>query len=158
MAFPDDLLSDAKYLMSRGGKTARQSSLRRAVSTAYYALFHLLTAEFVANWKTQRQRAILGRALQHGAMKQASNLVRGQAYPNSDPGSASKLKSVAKAFADLQQHRHVADYDTGREWERGDVEKILQVATDAFADWQAIRKEAIAQDYLMAMLGPRNPG
>jgi uncharacterized protein (UPF0332 family) len=44
MAFADDLLADAHHLASRGGKRPNQSSLRRAVSTAYYALFHLLIA------------------------------------------------------------------------------------------------------------------
>jgi hypothetical protein len=49
MAFADDLLSDANHLAARGGKNPKQSSLRRAVSTAYYALFHLLIADFVLN-------------------------------------------------------------------------------------------------------------
>jgi len=41
MAFPNDLLEQAKHLAIREKKRPRQASLRRAVSTAYYALFHL---------------------------------------------------------------------------------------------------------------------
>ena len=47
MAFADDLPKDAYHLAGRGGKNPRQSSLRRAVSTAYYAVFHLLISDFV---------------------------------------------------------------------------------------------------------------
>ncbi|MGA3186902.1 MAG: hypothetical protein ABSF22_07300 [Bryobacteraceae bacterium] len=71
MPFADDLLKDAYHLAARGGKKPKQSSLRRAVSTAYYALFHLLIADFVVNWKTTGQRARLGRMFEHRKMSQA---------------------------------------------------------------------------------------
>lgn len=41
MAFPDDLLEQAVHLARREPGRPRQASLRRAISTAYYALFHL---------------------------------------------------------------------------------------------------------------------
>ncbi len=41
MAFADDLLEQAYHLASLETGDPKQSSLRRAVSTAYYALFHL---------------------------------------------------------------------------------------------------------------------
>jgi len=71
MAFADDLLKDAHHLAGRGGKNPKQSSLRRAVSTAYYALFHLLIADFVLNWRRPDQRVRLGRMFEQGKMKQA---------------------------------------------------------------------------------------
>jgi hypothetical protein len=43
-----------------------QASLRRAVSTAYYALFHLPIDEAVGNWGVPRQRS---RTFDHGKMK-----------------------------------------------------------------------------------------
>ncbi len=42
MAFHDDLLEQANHLARRERGRPRQASLRRAVSSAYYALFHLL--------------------------------------------------------------------------------------------------------------------
>ena len=68
MAFPDDLLKDAYHLAARDGNNPKQSSLRRAVSTAYYALFHLLIADFTANWRVRRERARLGRMFEHWKM------------------------------------------------------------------------------------------
>jgi hypothetical protein len=65
------------------------------------------------------------------------------------------LRSVTSAFVRLQQVRNEADYDNGKVWWRTEVMSILQIATDAFASWQGIRKSPEAQDYLISMLGPR---
>lgn len=45
MPFPEDLLQQAYDLASKEPENPKQTSLRRAVSTAYYALFHLLIDE-----------------------------------------------------------------------------------------------------------------
>ena len=71
MAFADDLLKDAYHLAARGGNNPKQSSLRRAVSTAYYALFHLLIADFTVNWRVRSERARLGRMFEHRKMSGA---------------------------------------------------------------------------------------
>ncbi len=58
MAFPDDLLELAQDLLNLHPESSHQASLRRAVSTAYYALFHLLISEATANWGRPELRAI----------------------------------------------------------------------------------------------------
>jgi hypothetical protein len=50
MAFAKDLLQQAFLLLNKESKNPKQASLRLAVSTAYYALFHLLIHEASANW------------------------------------------------------------------------------------------------------------
>jgi uncharacterized protein (UPF0332 family) len=57
MPYPADLLEQAKHLANREKKRPRQASLRRAVSTVYYALFHLLVHEATLNWRRVEQRA-----------------------------------------------------------------------------------------------------
>jgi hypothetical protein len=42
MGIAEDLLRQADHLATYEGSNPSQASLRRAVSTAYYALFHLL--------------------------------------------------------------------------------------------------------------------
>jgi hypothetical protein len=42
VAYHDDLLQQALELVHSKQRKPKQASLRRAVSTAYYALFHLL--------------------------------------------------------------------------------------------------------------------
>src|SRR5260370_10190 len=56
MAFADDLLEQARHLANRERKKPRLASLRRAVSTAYYALFHLRISEATLNWKRVEHR------------------------------------------------------------------------------------------------------
>src|ERR1017187_6158872 len=119
MAFADDLLKDAYHLAARGGKTPRQSSLRRAVSSAYYALFHLLIADFVLNWKRPDQRVRLGRMFDHSKMKQAK-------FQSANPTPVEEdLKTVIDAFAQLQEDRYTADYDVGTNWSPKGVENTL---------------------------------
>jgi hypothetical protein len=42
MPLAHDLLEQARFLVGRERRKPKQASLRRAVSTAYYAAFHLL--------------------------------------------------------------------------------------------------------------------
>jgi hypothetical protein len=45
MSLATDLLEQARHLLRRERRRPRQASLRRAISAAYYALFHLLIEE-----------------------------------------------------------------------------------------------------------------
>ena len=151
MAFAGDLLRDAHHLADRGGKNPRQSSLRRAISTAYYALFHLLISEFVLNWKPKDQRARLGRMFEHRKMSHAT-------YPfKAGPQGAveRQLQAIIEAFGQLQDHRNSAAYDVGRVWARIDVKNTLSIADEAFKSWKNIRKEKIAQEHFLTMFGAR---
>src|SRR5271168_1473176 len=97
MALSRDLLTEAYHLAHRGGKNPKQASLRRAVSTAYYALFHLLIHDFVANWKARAQRDKLARLFEHGRMKNASKNISEKALVSPTDLEA-KLKIVTTAF------------------------------------------------------------
>ena len=72
MAYPDDLLDVARQLTALHTENPHQASLRRAVSTAYYVLFHLLVSEATANWARPDLRPALGRCFDHGPMRTAS--------------------------------------------------------------------------------------
>jgi uncharacterized protein (UPF0332 family) len=110
MSFPDQLLEQAQHLANRERTKPRQASLRRAVSTAYYALFHLLTTEAAKNWKQLDQRHALARSFEHGRMKSASERIgKPQTIPPSSPED--HLRLVATTFVRAQQQRHTADYD-----------------------------------------------
>jgi uncharacterized protein (UPF0332 family) len=142
MPFADDLLKDGYHLAGRGGTKPKQSSLRRAVSNAYYGLFHLLIADFVG-------RARLGRMFEHRRMSQAVTRLKGANQVEVH------LQKVIDAFAQLQQDRYTADYDIGTNWTPVEVKNTLAIADEAFKAWRAIRKETIAQDYLLTMFGAR---
>jgi uncharacterized protein (UPF0332 family) len=136
-------------------RNPKQASLRRAVSTAYYALFHLLISEAVANWNRVNLRTALGRAFDHGIMKAASNRIQHtQQFPftGEDPRVVADLKAVAKTFAQLQEKRHIADYDNTTFWTRTEALAQLKAAEQAFSAWKPIRNEQIAQAYLVSLV------
>ena len=152
MAFADDLLEQASHLARREKRKPKQASLRRAVSSSYYAVFHLLTSEAVANWRTIRQRASLARSFEHGKMRSACERVLRAPFAGRNLNSVANLKMVAKSFIQLQQQRHTADYDNSKTWSRTEVLGQVSLATAAFKGWHAIRTEEIAQDYLLWFL------
>jgi len=155
MAFPDDLLEQAHDLAYKEPDNPKQASLRRAVSTAYYALFHFLIDEAVSKWAIERQRSLLARNFEHRKMKAICDDVLKTARSGGSvpPG----LNTVAHNFIQLQQHRETADYDSSTLWSRADVLNVLTLATDAFTAWQTIRAQDTAQDFLLQLFLPKLP-
>ena len=163
MPFANDLLEQAKHLANRERKRPRQASLRRAVSTAYYALFHLLIQEATHNWRRAEHRPLLARFFEHGKMKAASERQRGDCtrYLNAKPPPPSgqllncmkHLLSIADAFVQAQQQRHTADYDNSAYWTKTEVLALIAIVEGAFQSWATIRNESMAQDYLFSLLG-----
>lgn len=163
MAFPDDLLELAQDLASLHPESPHQASLRRAVSTAYYALFHLLISEATANWARPELRAILGRCFDHGPMKTASETKVSQInalFQRNPPEGPEKtvaihLRTVVYAFIQAQQRRNDADYNMAKDWTPVEVNKQIASVSEAFKAWNIIRDEAVAQAYLVSLLGAK---
>lgn len=154
MSFADDLLEQAHHLAHREKDNPKQASLRRAVSTAYYALFHLLIDDAVSNWGIERQRSILARTFEHGRMRGICDEVC-KDFKSGSSKISPELNVVAQAFIQLQQQRHIADYDNSRNWSRTDVQDVLVLAADAFIAWDGIRGSEAAQDYLLSLFLPK---
>jgi uncharacterized protein (UPF0332 family) len=163
MAFPQELLELAQQLATLRAEP-HQASLRRAVSTAYYALFHLLVSEATANWAQPELRATLGRCFDHGPMKTASEAKISQintAFKNNTPEGPEKiialhLRTVANAFIQAQQKRNDADYNIAKEWTAVEVYTQIAAVSDAFESWSAIRDKAVAQAFLVSLLGSKD--
>jgi hypothetical protein len=118
MGLADDLLDIADRLAAPAPTDPEQASLRRAVSTAYYALFHLLVGEVGQLWQggsaDSRQR--VERALEHTVMKEVSNAfsqTRWTDWSGQPVAVPPDLHDVARAFVSLQHERHEADYNSG---------------------------------------------
>jgi len=129
-----------------------QANLRRAVSTAYYALFHFLADEACGNWIGPEQRRKLSRAFEHKQMSDASKRCAGR-YENALAGTPeSDLHSVASAFYQLQRRRHTADCDLSKVFSDNEVDLDIRSVRNAFTKWRVIQNEQIAQDYLFSLL------
>jgi len=157
MPFADDLLEQAYHLARRERKHPKQASLRRAVSTAYYALFHLLIDDAVGNWGIVRQRSILARTFDHGKMRSVCDDHVKRFYSAGSPAAGLQLMNVAQTFAELQQRRHTADYDNAFRWSQTYAIEQIDQASAAFGDWRAIRATDEAQDFLLTLFLPKLP-
>jgi uncharacterized protein (UPF0332 family) len=161
VAYHEELMQQALLLVAKEPKKPKQASLLRAVSAAYYALFHRLIYEAVANWSRANLRAALGRAFDHGTMKSASNRLQNtKQFPfvGEDPRVVRDLRSVARTFAQLQERRHTADYDNSTVWTRTEALAEVKAAVRAFRLWRSIRNEQIAQAYLVSLIVRRRDG
>lgn len=166
VALHDDLLDQANHLALRERRKPKQASLRRAVSAAYYALFHLLVSEGATlmpakptNLRQQARRAFVHgdmktvcKQFAHGALDTLQNETKklvGMPLEN-------ELASVARAFVDLQEERHRADYDTSTPFIRLEVRQKVDLARQAFDKWNAIRDKPNATVFLAALLLQRH--
>jgi len=152
MALADDLLEDARHLAAKGDVEKRKSCMRRAISTAYYAVFHLLVEDFVEHWEFEDQRARLGRMFNHNQMRDAAFTPKDKKNPMP---VETELINVITAFEQLQKDRHRADYDLGWNIVETDVTDALTLAETTFAKWRALRGEDVARHHLLSMFGAK---
>lgn len=150
MGYPDELLESAISLFQVTPET--QANLRRAISSAYYALFHLLIGEACKNWARQEQRSRLARKFEHGRMLEASRRCVDTCRKAAEGSTEKYLFTVAHAFFQLQEQRHAADYDLSRTFQDTEVALDIFLAQDAFDSWIKIQNEQISHDYLFSLL------
>jgi hypothetical protein len=156
MGVAEDLLTLAGRLANPVPTEPQQASLRRSISTAYYALFHLLVQEAVQSWNASSSaRYGLERKFEHKTMKDVSNSVlrsswRGWSTPS--PVVPTELETVARVFVKLQEGRQQADYDNARIWAFMDAQAMVTDAQTAFANWARIRTHPSANEYLLSLL------
>lgn len=157
MSLHDDLLEQAEHLARYDSTRPKQASLRRAISTAYYALFHLLVREATAALVSDpRLRQLVPRAFDHGEMKQACRPFAAGSLPDHlravTAAVPDDLKVVADAFIQLQQARHEADYNVALAFNRPDTFALVRRARNAFEAWQRIREQQVATVFLVNLL------
>jgi hypothetical protein len=135
---PDHLLDQAERLIaSRGGSVARQVDLRRAISSAYYALFHTVAtgASDDLVGRTHRHTAryqLVYRSVEHRSLLRlctdVSKTKLPEKYANHQPqgGFGSDLLAFADTVVELQEKRNRADYDPGFRAVKSEV--VLDIA------------------------------
>jgi uncharacterized protein (UPF0332 family) len=163
MTLHADLLAQAQHLVRREPRRPKQASLRRGISAAYYALFHLLVSEgarvLASGTQVQGMRRLLSRAFQHSEMSDVCRAFANANLPAKITGPigpvviSGQLQAVATAFVDLQQARHEADYDIGATITRSGAQAHIAQVSQAFAAWQAVRNTPEARLFLVALFG-----
>ncbi len=139
------------------------ASMARAVSTAYYALFHLLVDEATSTLFPTHSQALADatrRAFQHTAMKELCAQVAKGNWRQLTPAVQQvfvdpvepKLAIVARAFVDLQLARHQADYAPHQELGEARVTALVQQAIDAFDSWKQVKSNENAKAFCVGLL------
>jgi hypothetical protein len=120
---PEHLLDQADRLATPiAGGAPRQADLRRAISTAYYAVFHgiLIAAadDFIGrSLRASERYALLYRSVDHRVLRAlCEDIPKSTLPPKYAPyspigGFDSDIVAVASAVVELQEKRHAADYD-----------------------------------------------
>ena len=158
MSLHQDLLEQAEHLATLEPKRPRQASLRRAVSSAYYAIFHMLAndaaVKLVPN-TPELLRLQAQRAFAHAEMRNACEQFAKSStsiFRLLIPPIEAELQSVAEAFVELQHQRHTADYDLSQQFNRIAVLEIIGLAKTAMSDWNKVRNQPNANVFLAALL------
>ncbi len=146
--------AQAEMLAKVDARKPKQANLRRAVSSAYYALFHYLVDEsccllFGSQHGQAAYRHALGRAFAHGVMKQACLSFAGGTWKDAVrkrlPCDATgkyavqaSIRAIARAFAEWQEKRNLADYDRNERFKRSEVLLLVEQAKDRTARFTAL--------------------
>jgi uncharacterized protein (UPF0332 family) len=176
LSFSRDLISHAIYLAANGtsvdgtsftqNEQQRSISQRRAVSAAYYALFHHLNGSAVdliapnvqseTNHRIQRwfehaeMKRVCGRFLSTKLDQPLLDLIGGTA--------STDLRNVAQSFITLQEARHDADYNLGFTLGSEEAQKLIILALVAMNSWDRISSSAEANIFILSLLMWKNWG
>ena len=124
------MIVTARKLAYASPTRPRQAELKRAISTACYALFQALARDaanlLVGSDTKHPDKAWVHvyRSLQHGDARNACEAIRNSGLPAS-------ITACAKAFITLQLMRHDADYDPEFRASRGDASDAIEMAEKA---------------------------
>lgn len=131
-----ELLGTARRLAKASVGRPRQSDLKRAISTAYHALFHEVARDgadrLVGKGQNRPDKAWRHtyRALNHGDARNACKQLRSLGFPTG-------LIRVGDVFQALQVQRHDADYDPTHRVTRADALAAIAQAEDGIAKLNA---------------------
>lgn len=150
MTVAEDLLAQANELFRLDARRPVQATLRRAISTAYYALFHQLTESSAALLLVERRKDLrlrLRRKFRHDTMKRVA-----QATAKRAPPPSPDVLVVAQAFAILQEARHEADYDFSRDFKKAEARDHLASAQAALSSLANAAGSADGERFLVELL------
>ena len=132
---PDDYLRTARKLLTGHRGRPRQADLEKAVSAAYYAVYHgfnhnnadMLVGTSGSNRSNPAWRQVY-RAMDHGY---ARHQCRDQYVMARLP---SQIQSCAETFAALQEKRHQVDYDPAASLSLAEAHYWVDAAAQAIAE------------------------
>lgn len=166
---PEHLLEQADLLLQplRPGGLVRQANRRRAISTAYYAVFHYLLTAVADEFAGRQQRrsalyALVYRSIDHNDLKSICEVVSrnqiSEKYKKYVPASGfgPNITEFATLVLELREKRHSADYDPSHWVKIPDVRQAISAARSAmnrFGKAGLVRRKAFLT---LLVFKPRN--
>ena len=148
-------LLDAQHFFQRATRLAasqssgppRQVDVRRAISDAYYGIFHATLAaaadQFVgASKRSTSQYVLVYRSISHGAIRELCSEVKRPTFSrllvrHVPPGGFGlDLKAYAEGLLELQEKRILADYDPQKRYRRLDAVAAIAAAQHALTQFK----------------------
>ena len=156
---PDDLIAAARDLAAPGARgRPKQAYLRRATSTAYYALFHCLAENcadmLVGGPGSVRSRPAWNqtyRALQHGFARSRLERDDIRKFP-------AEIQDFAITFVAAQKMRHEADYNPHSRWDKDGVMQGIYEAESAIRRFRQVPAKDRRAFAIYVLLEFRNRG
>ena len=136
---PQHLLEQADNLAGSASQgRPRGADLRRAISAAYYAIFHFVLRAAVdsvvpVSKRSGGQYTRVYRGIEHRALRELCKALSGASLPSKYlahapvGGFGSNIRSFATALIDLQEKRYLADYDPQFQVTKSDA--LLTIST-----------------------------
>jgi uncharacterized protein (UPF0332 family) len=150
---PVPALASPAPATATGAPPKSEAELRRAISTAYYALFHLLinvsTSRGVA---TVALRPYVARNFEHRHMLAVCRKYTGLTVDMTGQPVPVEIHRIADSFVQLQNARHKADYNVKDTVTPVEAQTFVQMARDAFADWATVATTSAADSFLTELL------
>lgn len=144
MEYHNQLLDLSIYIYYYTRRKKNLAELRRATSTAYYAVFHLFVSESSKHLgrglKHDVKVNLLSRVYSHTSMKSACQIFSKNTLPKiysdfpfiQNNPVPDDLKKICNLFISLQELRNRADYDSG--WDYSTYNSNAAVAIDQAND------------------------
>ena len=160
---PDELLAQADALAGKPSPT--QTDLRRAISSAYYAVFHFCLAAaadmvFGAAARPTAGYSVAYRSVDHARLRGLCEQLKGAKPQNDVPiipaGGYGRMADFARLAGSLYEERISADYDPSRSYTAAEVRVVISNARQAITWFRSCTEEQQEAFLTMLLFKQRN--
>ncbi|HUB47685.1 MAG TPA: hypothetical protein VMB73_22130 [Acetobacteraceae bacterium] len=144
---PEHLLAQATRLIEpRPAGPPLQVDVRRAISAAYYAVFHAVLTAAADEMVGRVHRGTPGytlvyRSVDHKALRTVCEMAQARTPPPRyrpflpDNGFAEDIRTFVRDVLSLQERRHAADYDPTDQFRTAHARQTIELARRALHHW-----------------------
>ena len=163
---PDHLFEQANRLITPQTGRPRQVDIRRAISAAYYGIFHAIVTAAVDQFVgvTNRDESRYGlayRSVDHGKLRKLCEEVQksklSAKFKNYAPsaGFGANVLALAETIVELQEKRHAADYDVMIRMNRSDAAFAIAGAKAALGRFEKAGQQERLAFLSLVLFSPR---